>query len=161
MADIYANGHKESDHSLRFIHITAEHVVGILNRIASLMRRRRYNMEEVSVSFDSEGLAHMIIAVDGELFDVEQVIHQIAKLHDVIDVYDATHRQDKLFNAVYVRVSDKSVFESFPEQPLKVVENQKEGYTGVFALNVKEKESFEKFLDENNYYYIRRVLSLI
>lgn len=159
--DIYANGQKNKQHSLRFIHIKAANVVGILNRIASLMRRRRYNMEEVSVSFDNEGIAHMIIAIDGELFDIEQVVHQVAKLHDVIDVYDATYKKDKLFHAIYVQASKKKIFETFPESPIKIVENDEGGVTGVFTVNVENKDSFIRFLTEHGFLYVRRILSLI
>ncbi len=65
--DIYADERMNLEHSLRFIYIKCKNVVGILNRVASLMRRKRYNMEEVSVFFDQENTAHMLIAIDGRL----------------------------------------------------------------------------------------------
>lgn len=160
MQDIYAATPKTKQHSLRYIHIIARDVIGILNRISSTMRRRRYNLEEVSVSFDSMGKSHIIVAIDGELLDVEQVIHQLQKLHDVFDVCDVTHEDENLYYAVYVQVEQKSVIETFPEKPVKIVENNN-GFKGIFALSLKSAPAFIEFLNKNNYYYIKRVLSLI
>jgi len=168
MVDIYSQSSNHKSHSLRYIHIIAKNVVGILNRIASLMRRKRYNMEEVSVSFDDQNLAHMIIAVDGNLIDIELVIHQINKLHDVFEVYDATHLQDKLFNGVYVQVSNRNDFKKFPIQPLNITEEKnitgvmvEKVITGVFMIKLEEAAEFYNFLNKRKYKYIRRVLSLI
>lgn len=161
MNDLYSNGIKHYPHTLRFIHITAKNVIGILNRVASLMRRRRYNMEEVSVSFDDTGLAHIIVAVDGEVLDVEQVMHQIIKLHDVVDAYDATHLTDKLFTAIYVTVKDKKIFETFPEPVLKIVEDDKDGFTGIFSISLGKTAAFIEFLHAHKYPFIRRVMSIL
>ena len=160
MTDIYAQEKTACKHSLRYIQITAKHVVGILNRISSLMRRRRYNMEEVSVSFDDEGKAHIIVAIDGSLIDIEQVIHQLEKLHDVYEVYDATFQEDEILNAVYVVVPHEKDFETFPEKPLKIIQIHN-GVKGVFSLSIKDSPAFFQFLSKKQYHYTHRVLSLL
>lgn len=173
--DIYADELMDREHSLRYIHIVAKDVIGILNRIASLMRRKRYNMEEVSVSFDDQGRAHFVVAIDGRLHDVQHVIQQLLKLYDVYEAYDATHHYDRLYNAVYVQVSSEEDFKLFPVQPAKVVTlenlhdpqsvqdlgNTPGGLYGIFIVSMQETPALMQFLHEENYPYRRRVMGLI
>ena len=156
--DIYGSKKQNSSSSLRYIHIDANHVVGILNRITSLMRRKRYNIEEVSVSFDDKKSAKILLAIDGELFDIEQIIHQINKLNDVIDVYDATHLKESLYDVVYVKTTID--FSLFPIKPDKIIKYEND-FKGVFLIPVNKTAQFIQFLHENNYSYVRRILSLI
>lgn len=158
--DIYSVETGDLDHSLRYIHITVRHVVGILNRIASLMRRKRYNMEEVSVSFDDQEKAHIIVAVDGRLLDVQHVIEQLRKLHDVYEVSDVTHELDRLFMAFYVDVEKATEFEKFPLEPGRIVELDGE-VKGVFIVPMADTAKFIRFLSEGEYPYRRRIMTLI
>lgn len=146
--------------SLRYIHIITKNVVWILNRIASLMRRKRYNMEEVSLSFDNENKAHFIIAVDWALLDVQQVVNQIDKLYDVYQVYDATHLHNEFFNAFYVMVSSEDEFKDFPFKTISIVKKWNKA-KWVFMLSLEDSKKFSKFLDGKDYSYIRRLVSLI
>lgn len=157
---IYADKEKSEKHSLRYISIVAENKVWILNRISSLMRRKRFNIEEVSLNFDNENKAHFVLAIDWELFDIQQIIHQIEKLHDVLDVYDATHQKDYLFNWIYVNANSKDEFKKFPADPVNVIEKDWK-IRGVFMLPLTEVHPFIEFLNKNNYYYAKRLLSLI
>ena len=157
---VYADEKANIEHSLRYIHIISKNIVWILNRIASLMRRKRYNMEEISLSFDNEWKAHFIIAVDWELLDVQQVIHQIDKLYDVYEVYDATHLKDNFFNAFYVTVKKESDFENFPFKPISIVK-QDAKIKWVFLLKLGECIWFINYISKNNYLYIKRLVSLI
>lgn len=158
--DIYSDEALGADHSLRYLHIIARNVVGILNRIASLMRRRRYNMEEVSVSFDGQGRAHIVIAIDGRLHDVNHVIQQLRKLYDIYDVYDATHEHGRLYHAVFVQVKDESRFDTFPIAPDKVVEME-DGLHGIFTLPLEEMPTLLRFLDEEKIPYWRRIMGIL
>ena len=159
-SSVYADQMESSKHALRYIHIITKNVVWILNRIASLMRRKRYNMEEVSLSFDSENKAHFIIAVDWELLDVQQVIHQINKLYDVYDVYDASHLKENFFNAFYVTVNDEKDFSAFNTKPISVIK-QNSDIKWVFLLNLEDSKKFTSKLKNTWYYYITRLVSLI
>ena len=158
--DIYTPENLEKEHSMRFIHIIARNVIGILNRIASLMRRKRYNMEEVSVAFDDQGFAHITIAVDGRIIDVSQAMEQILKLHDVMEVSDATDQRDKLYDALYVRGRSKNDFTDFPIKPVRMI-CEDDVCSGVFIISLDESLTFMKFLRERKFSYVRRVLSLI
>lgn len=62
---------------------------GVLMRVASLFRRRGFNIESLTVGHsESEGLSRMTIVVDGESAPVEQVEKQLYKLIDVVKVSD-------------------------------------------------------------------------
>ena len=66
---------------------------GVLNRVASLFRRRGFNIESMAVGpTDQEGLSRMTIVVDGATTVVEQVEKQLYKLIDVVKVDDITHK---------------------------------------------------------------------
>ncbi len=65
---------------------------GVLNRVASMFRRRSFNIESLTVGHtDEPGISRMTIVVDGAMTDVEQVIKQLYKLIEVIKVSEVTH----------------------------------------------------------------------
>ena len=67
---------------------------GVLNRVASLLRRRRFNIKSLVASkTERPGIYHLIILVDGENTNVEQVRRQLQKLIPVIKVVDITYEK--------------------------------------------------------------------
>ncbi|MDD3067008.1 MAG: acetolactate synthase small subunit [Candidatus Gracilibacteria bacterium] len=63
-----------------------ENKSGVLNRIASLFRRRRYNIESLTVGHSEKlGLSRMTIVVN-ENTDIEQVFRQMYKIIEVIKI---------------------------------------------------------------------------
>ncbi|KKP37117.1 hypothetical protein A2483_03950 [Candidatus Peregrinibacteria bacterium RIFOXYC2_FULL_33_13] len=158
--DIYTNELLDKQHSLRYIMILAKNVVGILNRIASLMRRKRYNMEEVSVSFDNNNRAHILLAVDGRLIDVQHLINLFMKLHDVFEAYDATFQNEKLYNAFYVLEKNEKSFKEYPKDTVRIVKVNG-SYKGIFMVPLEETTEFLKFLRSRGSDYEHRLLSLI
>jgi len=64
---------------------------GVLNRMASLFRRRGFNIESITVGrSELPHLSRMIIVVDGSTTIVEQVRKQLDKVINVIKVSDIT-----------------------------------------------------------------------
>lgn len=64
---------------------------GVLNRVASLIRRRSFNIDSIAVGHSElPGLSRMTIVVDGATTAVEQVRKQLDKLIDVVKVTDIT-----------------------------------------------------------------------
>ena len=64
---------------------------GVLNRVASLFRRRSFNIESIAVGHSEiPGLSRMTIVVDGATTAVEQVRKQLDKLIEVVKVTDIT-----------------------------------------------------------------------
>ena len=64
---------------------------GVLNQMASLFRRRGFNIESIAVGHSElPHLSRMTIVIDGATTMVEQVRKQLDKLVDVVKVYDIT-----------------------------------------------------------------------
>lgn len=64
---------------------------GVLNRVASLFRRRSFNIDSITVGHtEQEGLSRMTIVVNGDSATVEQARKQLDKIIDVAKVSDIT-----------------------------------------------------------------------
>jgi len=64
---------------------------GVLNRIASLFRRRSFNIQSLAVgSSEKPGLSRMTIVTIGDSAQIEQVRKQLEKLINVVKVSDIT-----------------------------------------------------------------------
>jgi acetolactate synthase-1/3 small subunit len=64
---------------------------GVLNRIASLFRRRGFNIASLAVGQSEQpGLSRMTIVVEAPLADIEQVTKQLRKVIEVVRVSDIT-----------------------------------------------------------------------
>jgi len=68
-----------------------EDTPGVLNRIASLFRRRAFNIQSLAVGgSEHPGLSRMTIVTSGNSAQVEQVRKQLDKLINVVRVSDIT-----------------------------------------------------------------------
>jgi len=66
---------------------------GVLNRMASLFRRRGFNIDSIAVGHsETAHLSRMTIVVDGSTTQVEQVRKQVEKIIDVIKVVDISEQ---------------------------------------------------------------------
>ena len=64
---------------------------GVLNRIASKWRQRGFNIESLAVGHSEKpGLSRMTFVVDADT-NAEQVVKQLDKLVDVVDIRDISH----------------------------------------------------------------------
>jgi acetolactate synthase-1/3 small subunit len=64
---------------------------GVLNRVASLLRRRSFNIQSLAVGgSEHPGLSRMTIVAVGDSAQVEQVRKQLEKLINVVKVSDIT-----------------------------------------------------------------------
>jgi len=64
---------------------------GVLNRVASLFRRRGFNIESIAVGrTDDPRVSRMTIVVIGDDATVEQVRKQLDKVIDVVKIFDMT-----------------------------------------------------------------------
>lgn len=79
---------------------------GVLNRVASLFRRRMFNIESLTVGHtDLAGMSRMTIVVDGATTDVQQVIKQLYKLIEVVKVSEITHDPSVAHELALIKVS--------------------------------------------------------
>jgi acetolactate synthase-1/3 small subunit len=61
----------------------------VLTRVAGLFSRRGYNIDSLAVGQTHEpGVSRMTIVVDGDSQVIDQVVKQLDKLVDVIEVKD-------------------------------------------------------------------------
>lgn len=64
---------------------------GVLNRVASLFRRRGFNIESIAVGHtEQKGVSRMTIVVSGDAPTIEQVRKQLDKVIDVMKLSDIT-----------------------------------------------------------------------
>ncbi len=64
---------------------------GVLNRVASLFRRRGFNIESIAVGrTDDPSVSRMTVVVIGDDAHVEQVRKQLDKIIDVVKIFDIT-----------------------------------------------------------------------
>ena len=64
---------------------------GVLNRVASLFRRRGFNIDSITVGqSETPNISRMTIVVDGTNTSVEQVRKQLDKLIETVKVTDIT-----------------------------------------------------------------------
>jgi acetolactate synthase-1/3 small subunit len=82
-----------------------ENKPGVLNRVASLFRRRAFNIESLTVGHTEEpGVSRMTIVVDSERTDVEKVAQHLYKLVNVIKVEDVTEQAAVLRDLALIKV---------------------------------------------------------
>jgi len=93
---------------------------GVLNRVASLMRARNFNVESLAVGHtDDPAVSRMTITLRGDDHGVEQLSKQLYRLVDVLKVQDVTaeRRIEHELALIKVRASNANRAEI-----LKVVE---------------------------------------
>ncbi|HSP64817.1 MAG TPA: acetolactate synthase small subunit [Candidatus Deferrimicrobium sp.] len=75
----------------RLLSVLVENKPGVLNRVASMVRRRGFNIDSLSVGpTDDPAVSRMTIAVHVGRQQAEQATKQLAKLVDVITIDDVT-----------------------------------------------------------------------
>jgi acetolactate synthase I/III small subunit len=78
---------------------------GVLTRVASLFRRRAFNIESLTVGHtERPGVSRMTIVVDSARTDAEQVARNLHKLVNVIDVEDVTEEPSVMRDLALIKV---------------------------------------------------------
>ena len=78
---------------------------GVLNRVASLFRRRAFNIESLAVGHTEQpGVSRMTIVVDSASTDVEMVVQNLYKLVNVIRVEDVTEMPTVMRDLALIKV---------------------------------------------------------
>jgi acetolactate synthase regulatory subunit len=155
---IYSTKQDDELKSTRYIFAKVKNVSWIVNRISSLFRRRRYNMDEFSVDFNNDNTANIVIVIDWDLFDIWQIVNQISKIYDVIDVYDATYQKELLYYTFFIDSDTDALkwYKNTPEKAIKV----RDAYKLLFQINIDEKAKFQEFLIKNKFTYKERLTPL-
>ena len=88
--------------------VLVEDQPGVLNRVVSLMRRRSFNIDSITVGHSEQpGLSRMTLIVSGEDAEVEQAGKQLYKLLEVVKVTDVPAEDAITRELVIVKVAAK------------------------------------------------------
>jgi acetolactate synthase I/III small subunit len=88
--------------------VLVEDQPGVLNRVVSLMRRRSFNIDSITVGHSEQpGMSRMTLVVRGEDAEVEQVSKQLYKLLEVQKVTDLLASEAVTREMVMVKVAAK------------------------------------------------------
>ena len=78
---------------------------GVLNRVASLFRRRAFNIESLTVGHTEQpGISRMTIVVDSTRTDAQKVVQNLYKLVNVIEVEDVTEKPAVMRDLALIKV---------------------------------------------------------
>ena len=89
--------------------VLVEDKPGVLNRVASLFRRRAFNIESLTVGHtETAGISRMTIVVDGEQVSVERLTSYLYKLVNVIQVEDLTGKPMVSRDLALIKISTES-----------------------------------------------------
>ncbi len=92
-----------------------ENKPGVLNRVASLFRRRNFNIESLNVGqTENPDISRMTIVMDNEMVEARKVEANLYKLVNVIDVQDVTHQPTVARDLALIKVK------ASPEQRAEV-----------------------------------------
>ena len=79
---------------------------GVLARVASLFRRRGFNIASLAVGHSEEpGLSRMTVVVDGDQYTVDQATKQLDKLVDIVKVSDISEADVVARELALIKVS--------------------------------------------------------
>ncbi len=86
---------------------------GVLNRVVSLMRRRSFNIDSITVGHSEQpGVSRMTIQLRGDGDDIEQATKQLYKLLEVVKVVDLNPQEAMIRELVLVKVAAKGAVRS-------------------------------------------------
>ena len=99
---------------------------GVLNRVASLFRRRNFNIASLNVGRTERGdISRMTILLDSDGIDARQVEANLYQLVNVIDVQDATNQPSVMRDLALIKVK------ASPEQRAEVA-----NLASIFRANI-------------------------
>lgn len=85
-----------------------ENKPGVLNRVASLFRRRNFNIESLNVGrTENPDVSRMTIVMESQNVDARKVEANLYKLVNVLDVQDVTNQPAVMRDLALIKVSAK------------------------------------------------------
>jgi acetolactate synthase I/III small subunit len=83
-----------------------EDLPGVLNRVASLFRRRNFNIESLTVGqTEQDGVSRMTIVVDADDLTARRIEANLYKLVNIIRVDDVTHKGPVVRDLALIKVA--------------------------------------------------------
>jgi DNA-binding Lrp family transcriptional regulator len=155
---LYPSSNLKEEKSRRYIFIKVKNVSWIINRISTLFRRRKYFMIEFSVDLKKDSTADIVVIIDWELFDINQIVSQVSKMYDVIECFDVSEKRELLYYNFCVD-SNKDSLWKYEELKSRVIKLWN-SFKIIYLVNVENKEEFQHFLEESNYEYKEKLMTL-
>lgn len=84
--------------------VLVENKAGVLARVAGLFARRGFNIESLAVAPTDERFSRITIVVDAESAPLDQIMKQLDKLIDVVDIVELEAESAALREMVLVRL---------------------------------------------------------
>lgn len=134
---------------------------GVLNRVASLFRRRGFNIDSLAVgSTEEDGISRMTFVVEGGENIVEQVEKQLYKLIDVVKVSNLTNEDSIMRELALIKVRCRpeqrreilDLVEIFRAQAVDVTQN------GLVVQLVAHPDTVDGMLENLRPYGIREMV---
>ena len=145
---------------LNYINVVTNNSIWVINRLSNLLRKRNYSIEAFSAAFDEKWFWHILIWLElNEWEDVSQIIFQIYKLFDVVEVRDMSDSKKQIKYMFNVNCNCKKTLKKISREPDKIIETDKE-LIYVFILKRKEIEDFVKELNNLRLPYVQRIIWL-
>ncbi len=89
--------------------VLVEDKPGVLNRVASLFRRRAFNIDSLTVGHtEKPGVSRMTIVVDSTHTNVDMVVQNLYKLVNVIQVHNVTDTPAVMRDLALIKVKANS-----------------------------------------------------
>lgn len=110
--------------------VLVENKAGVLARVAGLFARRGFNIESLAVAPTDERFSRITIVVDAESAPLDQIMKQLDKLVNVVDIIELTPESAALREMVLVRLR-------VDESAIPEIEELVAGFSGS-VLNVHE-----------------------
>ena len=99
------------------ISVLLENESGALSRVAGLFSARSFNIESLSVApSEDETTSRMTIVTSGNDSVIEQIVKQLDKLIDVIDVSEITSNEHLEREIAFVKINVNSIEKSMMEK---------------------------------------------
>ncbi len=98
----------QTNNNLSTLIVTVENKPGVLFRISGLIRRRRFNIESLTVSHtENSEISRFTILVRGEKDIVEKMSKQLYKIVEVLKVSDPNEKEIVARELALIKVSTK------------------------------------------------------
>ncbi|MDW3175779.1 MAG: acetolactate synthase small subunit [Acidimicrobiia bacterium] len=104
--------------------VLVENKAGVLARVAGLFARRGFNIESLAVAPTDERFSRITIVVDADSAPLDQIMKQLDKLIDVVDITELDTESSALREMVLVRLDVQD------EAKVREVHQLVEGFSG-------------------------------
>ena len=99
------------------ISVLLENESGALSRVSGLFSARSYNIESLSVApSEDESTSRMTIVTSGNDNIIEQIVKQLDKLLDVIEVSEITSKEHVEREIAFVKIKESSIEKSMMDK---------------------------------------------